>query len=153
MKIEIEEYRGWIISFDTDKETFYCHSESWDRDETKKSFAATKKWIDDFIKDNETFKPVWIERRPDSFGSLMRVKLIGIRKDGRFIYEDKDGNKKQLSDHDMKDFILYDEKNDKIRSEAEQINKQIEVLRKKEKEVLSNIKGISLSDYKKQLES
>ena len=51
MKVQIENYRGWNIEFDTEKESFYCHSEQHDKDENKKSFASTKKWIDDFIKD------------------------------------------------------------------------------------------------------
>ena len=39
MKTEIAKYRGWEISFDTDKETFYALSNDYDRDETKKSFS------------------------------------------------------------------------------------------------------------------
>jgi hypothetical protein len=152
MKVEIEEYRGWTISFDTEQETFYCHSEQWDRDENRKSFAATKKWIDDFIKENQTFKPVWVEKKPNSYGSYSRVKLIGIRKDGRFVYEDEKGDKKQLSEYDEKYYILYDERNDKIKEEAEKIASEIKLLRKKEEEILSSIVGISLSEYKKQLD-
>jgi hypothetical protein len=152
MKVEIEEYRGWTISFDTEHETFYCHSEQWDRDENKKSFAATKKWIDDFIKENQTFKPVWVEKKPSGHGSYSRVKLIGIRKDGRFVYEDEKGDKKQLSEYDEKYYILYDERNDKIKEEAEKIASEIKLLRKKEEEILSSIVGISLSKYKKQID-
>jgi hypothetical protein len=33
MNVEIETYRGWLISFNTEKETFHCHSEQWDREE------------------------------------------------------------------------------------------------------------------------
>ena len=55
MKIKIEDYRGWSIEFDTEKESFYCHSEQYDRDETKKSYSSVKKFVDDFIKDNFTF--------------------------------------------------------------------------------------------------
>ncbi len=43
MKIEIENYRGWDISFDTEKETFYAISSHFDTDKTKQSFAATPK--------------------------------------------------------------------------------------------------------------
>jgi hypothetical protein len=151
MKVEIENYRGWTISFDTEKENFYCHSEQWDRDETKKSYASTKKWIDDFIKENEVFKPVWVESKPTIFNPNERILLIGIRKDSRFIYEGKNGKKEQLSEWYEKDYVLYNPENDKIREEANKIQVQIEELRLKKKEVLKNFTGIELVEYKKQL--
>ena len=151
MKVEIENYRGWSISFDTEKETFYCHSEQWDRDENKKSYAATKKWIDDFIKENETFKPVWIEKKPSSYNSDKRIKLIGIRKDGRFIYEDKNGEKKQLSEYEENGYILYNPENDKYREEAEKIDAEIEQLILKRNAILDKVVGVNLADYKKQI--
>lgn len=151
MKVKIENYRGWSISFDTDRETFYCHSDQWDRDENKKSYAATKKWIDDFIKENETFKPVWVEAKPGSYLSGKRIKLIGIRKDGRFIYEDENGEKRQLSDYNEKDYILHNPENDKYRELAEKISEEMEQLRLKRVGVLKNIVGTELTDYKKTL--
>lgn len=150
MKVEIEIYRGWSISFDTDQETFYCHSEQYDRDENKKSYSTTKKWIDDFIKDNEIFKPIWVESSPKRYGQK-KIKLIGIRKDGRFVYEDAKGEKKQLSEYDEKDYILYDEANEKYKIEASKIDEQMEVLRLQRIKVLENVKGVELVDYKKQI--
>lgn len=151
MKVEIEIYRGWSISFDTEKETFYCHSEQWDRDENKKSYSSTKKWIDDFIKENETFKPVWIETKPFSYNPDKRIKLIGIRKEGRFIYENEKGDKKQLSDYNEKDYILYNPENDKYREEAKLVDAELEELRLKRDAILEKIKGVELVDYKKEL--
>lgn len=152
MKVEIEVYRGWSISFNTEKEAFYCHSEEYDKDETKKSFSATKKWIDDFIKENSAFKPIWVESKPNSY-SEKKIKLIGIRKDGRFVYENSKGEKKQLADYEEKDYIIFNDENDKFRLEASEINKQIESLRLKRKEVLDNIKGVELTEYKKTITS
>lgn len=151
MKAEIEIYRGWTISFDTEKETFYCHSEQYDKDENKKSYPATKKWIDDFIKENETFKPVWIETKPNSYSTKQKVKLIGLRKDGRFVYEDEKGEKQQLSEYNEGDYILYDEKNEKYKTEAARIYNQIDELTSERKSILAKITGIDLVDYKKQL--
>jgi hypothetical protein len=151
MKVEIEIYRGWLISFNTEKETFYCHSEKWDKDENKKSFASTKKWIDDFIKDNEVFKPIWVETKPQVTTSHRKIKLIGIRKDGRFIYEDSKGEKHQLSDYDTKDYIIYDEENEKYKIEALKISEKIEALRLQKNETLKKVKGIPLLDYKKEI--
>jgi hypothetical protein len=151
MKVEIEIYRGWSISFDTEKETFYCHSEQWDKDENKKSFASTRKWIDDFIKENEVFKPIWVEIKPDAYNIDKRIKLIGIRKDGRFIYENEKGDKKQLSDYNEKDYILYNPENDKYREEANQVSVELEELRLKRNAILKKVVGIELTEYKKQI--
>ena len=151
MKVEIENYRGWQISFDTEKETFYCHSEQWDRDENKKSYASTKKWIDDFIKENETFKPVWIETKPTSYNSEKRIKLIGLRKDGKFIYEDEKGEKKQLSQYEEKNYILYNPENDKYREEAKKIDAEMEQLRLKRNAILDKVVCIDMEAYKKQI--
>jgi hypothetical protein len=151
MKAEIEIYRGWSISFDTKKETFYCHSERWDKDENKKSFASTRKWIDDFIKENEVFKPIWVEIKPDAYNIDKRIKLIGIRKDGRFIYENEKGDKKQLSDYNEKDYILYNPENDKYREEANQVSVELEELRLKRNAILKKVVGIELTEYKKQI--
>jgi hypothetical protein len=150
MKVEIEIYRGWSISFDTEKETFYCHSEQWDKDENKKSFASTRKWIDDFIKENEVFKPIWIETKPKAYHEK-KIKLIGIRKDGRFIYEDAKGEKKQLSDYNEKDYILYNEENEKYKIEASKIDEQVEALGLQKNAILEKIKGVELVDYKKEI--
>lgn len=151
MKVIIDNHRGWEISFDTELETFYCISDRYDRDETKKSFASIKKFIDDFIKENEIFEPVWVETKPNSYTSDKKIKLIGIRKDGRFIYENSKGEKQQLSDYNEKDYILYDANNDKFRLEAEKINKEIKVLNAKRDAVLDKITGIELTEYKKEL--
>ena len=150
MKVDIEIYRGWSISFDTEQETFYCHSEQWDKDQNKKSFASTKKWIDDFIKDNEVFKPIWVETKPKAYGER-KIRLIGIRKDGRFIYENDRGEKKQLADYEEKDYILYDEENEKYKIEASKIDAKMEELRLQKNAILEKITGVELVEYKKQI--
>jgi hypothetical protein len=151
MKVEIEIYRGWSISFDTEKETFYCHSEQYDSEEKKKTYSATKKWIDDFIKENQTFKPIWIEAKPSAYISDKKIKLIGIRKDGRFVFEDENGNKKQLADYNEKDYILCNPESQKHREEAIKIDLELEALRLKRKDILNKISGIELVEYKKQI--
>ena len=80
-----------------------------------------------------------------------KIKLIGIRKDGRFIYEDEKGEKKQLSDYDEKHYILYDESNEQYKEEAEILYNEMEALRFKINLVLDKITGIELIEYKKQL--
>lgn len=149
MKALIETYRGWEISFDTEKESFYCHSEQYDTEKTKQSYASVKKFIDDFIKENETFKPIVVETLPESYNRFEIIKLIGIRRDGRFIYEGNNGEKVQLSDYQEKDYIIRDPNNDKYRKEADEIQKQIDALRDKRQAVLNQIKGVLLTEYKK----
>lgn len=151
MKIKIEDYRGWSIEFDTEKESFYCHSEQYDRDETKKSYSSVKKFIDDFIKDNFSFPRIQIQSKPSSWKDRNILTLIGIRKDGRFIYEDKKGEKKQLSDCDEEDYILYSEENDKHYDYADKLKEKIDQLMKEKKEILNNVIGVELVDFKKQL--
>ena len=149
MKIEIENYRGWSISFDTDLEIFFCYSERLDKAEHKKSFSATKKFIDEFIKDNQDFKAVWFEAKPTIYSDGRKIKLVGLRKDRLFIYEDEKGQKSHLSLSSEKNYILFDEKNNIYKNEVSQIEKEIDELRKKRNEVLAEIKGIELQEYKK----
>ena len=149
MNVEIQIYRGWSISFNTESKAFYCHSEQYDKDQNKKSYSSTKKWIDDFIKDNQEFKSIWVEKKPNTFSSREKIRIIGIRKDQRLIYEGLNGAKKQLSDYDEKKYILYNPENDKFREQSELVDKEIGKLREKQKQILSNIKGIELTEYKK----
>src|SRR5678809_670812 len=109
MRVLIEEYRKWEIFFDTNSEDFYTVSNEYDNDKTKRSYAAVKKYIDDYIKDNETFTPVSIQREDGRV-----FKLIGIRKDGAFMYEDKDGRKQQFSKCDESRYFLVDSANDHL---------------------------------------
>ena len=150
MSVVIEKYRGWEISFDSNKESFECYSNQYDRSETKKSFSSVKKWIDDFLKDNKNFKPFFIESKPKSYGK-QKIKIIGIRKDNRFIYEDEKGVKCQLSDYSEKDYILYDSQNEKYKEQARIVDEEIEVLRLKRNEIINKITGVELVDYKKEL--
>jgi hypothetical protein len=85
MRVENEIYREWSISFDTEKETFHCHYEELAKEEGEKSFASTRKWIDDFIKKNKVFNPIWAESKSYYYGDK-KIKIIGINENGNFIY-------------------------------------------------------------------
>ena len=148
MKIEIENYRGWDISFDTDKETFYAQSDEYDRGETKKSFASAKQYIDDFIKDNLEFNPVWIETPASSYRNQSKIKLIGIRKDKRFIYEGKDGKKEQLSEYSEKGYILSNEANDVPYAELKECRKRIALILEEINVIKAKIIKVGLDELK-----
>jgi hypothetical protein len=152
MKIQIENYRGWDVLFDTEKETFYAQSDEYDTGTHKKSFASAKKYIDDFIKDNAEFKPFWVTGNPNAWsGDKKPVKIIGIRKDKRFVYESsKDGSACQVSEYDENKYMLIYPENEAHFNQLEYIKKQIGSLRELEKETLTKFKTTTLKHIKSQ---
>ena len=112
MRVLIENYRGWEIYFDTYKEQFYTVSNEYDKQETKRSYASSKKYIDDYIKSNNVFKPIKVQKMPTMFSEGKVITLIGIRKDKSFMYEDEEGRKQQLSSYDERDYFIVDSRND-----------------------------------------
>jgi hypothetical protein len=101
MKVLIEKYRGFDIHFEVNDELFSVETDSYGKG--SKSFAAVKSGIDEYLKNNLEFKPFKAIRKAG--GQL--ITIIGIRKDGRFNYEDSKGNKKQLSEYDEMDYVIY----------------------------------------------
>lgn len=148
----IEEYRGWEISFDTDNETFIVYSSYYDEEQQeKKSFTACKKYIDDFIKANEKFKPVTIYRPPSAFNGFKKVVLTGIRKDKALTYEEN-GAKKKLSKYDERDYVIYEPWMDEVHSQVENMEADIDKLRRlKDQYIKDNlyVKAVQLAAYKK----
>lgn len=134
MRVLIETYRKWDIYFDTDEEGFYSHSDHYDREEKKRSYAAAKKSIDDYIKENAVFKPIMVQRLPDGWnrdnGAI--IKLIGIRKDKAFMFENSKGEKRQMSSWDEEKYFLVNPDNDvhfqkiiELEAEKARISKEI----------------------------
>ena len=109
-KILIETYRGFDIEFDTNCEKFQCICTEENAKEST-SFTAVKKFVDDYKKTNQDFKPFWVEPTPERYKSG-KLKVIGVRKDGRFVAEDSKGNKGQISDYDLKDYMLLKSENE-----------------------------------------
>jgi len=105
MKILIETYRGAAIEFDNEREVFSCFL--FDYGKESKSFAAVKKAVDEYLKDNNEFKPFWIITRPESYKSGIKIKITGIRKDNRFVGEFEDGKKAHISDYEEKEYYIY----------------------------------------------
>lgn len=147
MNILIQNYRGWEIYFDADREVFYSHCDKYDRDETKKTFSVSKKFIDDYIKANFEFRPV---RFQNEYGK--EILLTGMRKDKAFIVTD---NKKdtpyQLSKYSEKDWFMYDENNQLIFSQLQEISEAKEILWEKEKELRKRLVKLDVEGYRKQI--
>jgi hypothetical protein len=146
MKTIIEEYRGFEINFDTNKEMFYALSDDFDTDFYKKSYSAVKNYIDSFIKENSQFRPFKIISKPGLYNRDAEIEIIGIRKDGRFIYKDKDGNKKQLSVY-CEDKYMIPHKDDDINLELLNKNRaQIKKLQGDEKLIINRFKNKCFSE-------
>lgn len=146
--VKIEDYRGWEISFDTDNETFVAYSNFYDSDVKKQSYASCKKYIDDFIKENTHFKPLIVSayRRSET---LQRIKIIGIRKDGKFISETPKG-KSSISGYDEKDYFIWDDKYKPIIEEHQRLCKIADVAYKAARDYLdANLIVETLEDYRK----
>lgn len=133
MRVLIENYRGWEVKFDTDNENFYTVSNEYDTQQTKKSYASAKKYIDDYIKENQNFKPIRVQKMSSMYNKAEEITLIGLRKDGAFMYEDAKGNKQQLSKYDEEIFFLINPENDNI-------FKELDLLYRESKEITEKIK-------------
>jgi hypothetical protein len=84
-----------------------------------------------------------------------KIKVVGIRKDGRFITEDSNGNKKQLSDYEINRYMLFNSDNEiHINRIIEQQNKaklQLKENQEARKQLISEINIVNLKDYKSQI--
>ena len=156
MKITIENYRGFDIEFDTNCEKFQCIVTEGNTKESK-SFSAVKKFVDDYKKDNQDFKPFYVVSNPENrmYREKERLKIIGIRKDGRFMAETKSGDKKQISDYDLKDYILDVETNERYFTLLEQFDSEQKAFLKEHKEkvekVYDNMQLVTLKEHKQTL--
>lgn len=103
--ILIEKYRGFDIEFNKSNNRFECRVTG---DQIRKSsdFELIKKGIDSYIKDNEGFKPFWILRTKPSGDEQYRLRVTGIRKDGRLSVENEKGEKSHLSDWDLDKYYV-----------------------------------------------
>jgi hypothetical protein len=154
-KILIETYRGFDIEFDTECEKFQCICTEEEAKESK-SFAAVKGFVDEYKKANQGFKPFWIEGKyDDSWKRGEKHKVIGLRKDNRFVIENPDGTKDQISDYDIKYYMLFKESNVQYKSQLDDLEaaKKLtdETYRQNRDAILAKLDIITLYDYKKTL--
>lgn len=152
-KILIENYRGFDIEFDTDYEKFKCICTE-EKSKESPSFAAVKKFVDEYKKENQGFNPFWIESTPDNY-VYNRLLVIGIRKDGRFIAENSKKEKIQISDYDISRYILVKPENEKamklLSDLKEKEEKQREENKNTRKDIIATLNIVTLKDYKNQL--
>ena len=120
-KVFIETYRTYDIEFDVSAEKFQCIVTDNDNKESK-SLSAVRKFVDEYIKNNQKFSPFWVELMPGKGGwsTEKRLKVIGLRKDNRFMAELPDGTKTQISGYDLDRYIIEDIVNKQIIDELAQ---------------------------------
>lgn len=150
MKVKLEDYRGFEMNFDIDDEVFYCMSSSSDTETTKKSYAALKKWVDDFIKENAQFKPIRLVRFNTKFKDGGEIVLDGCRKDGRFTFKDKSGKTQQLSEYNETDWFLPNEANAPILKQIDELDNQIRALENKRKELDDSLMKVTFKSVREQ---
>jgi hypothetical protein len=149
MKVKIEDYRGFEMNFDIENEVFYCMSSSYDTETTKKSYASLKKWVDDYIKDNQTFTPVRLVKFSSTFQDSDAIILTGYRKDGRFTYSDKDGKLQQLSEYSEQDWFLPNDANTPILEEIIKLDNEINTLVAKKKQLDATLIKVDFKSVKR----
>lgn len=155
MKVLIENYRNFEIYFDNEDEIFYTVSDKYDSENKTKSYASIKKWIDDFIKDNNDFKPFFAIARIE--GSLyvkndaIKINVIGITKAKKIIYINEKDEKQTLSKYDVSNYIFYEPENEPFYKELQELKEKEERERiennDKRKEIVSKMKITPIKEW------
>jgi hypothetical protein len=158
MKTLVEKYRNFNIYFDSELEIFMCDAKEsgWnDKDAAKisKSFASVKGFIDEFVKDNANFESFIVKVSPDKVNHLgtsepREMKIVGIRKDGRFVYEKSNGEKVQVSTWAESKYILYNSEDDIIFARIAILELEVDEVRQKLKDAQALIKSPTLESLK-----
>jgi len=153
-KILIEKYRGFDIEFDTNCEKFKCICTEENAKEST-SFTAVKKFVDEYKKTNQDFKPFRIEPTPDGYKNS-KLKVIGMRKDGRFVAENSKGEKNQISDYDLDRYMIFKPENEMAINKLSELKAKEEQQRLENNEtrklIISEINIVTLKEYKKLLQ-
>lgn len=152
-KVEIGVYRGWEIFFDTELEVFYVFSDSYDNENRCKSFASAKKYIDDYIKENTDFKPFFVENDGNIWSKKDVRKIIGLRKDGQFTYEDSKGKKQAFSKYDLERYYLTNPDNDPIFKQIGDCDERIAVITKEKQALEAKVIKKTLKQIQKEREA
>lgn len=148
MRVPIETYRKFEIFFDTEEQGFCTVSNWFDAEQKKPSYASCKKWIDEFLKNNQKFTPFLVQE--NSSRALGPPKLvIGVRKDGKFIFEGGE----QMSAYDEGNFVIFNEGNESINNQIQAISGQIEDLYEDIKLLKRRMKLVTVREHKKTLQT
>tara|TARA_R110000868_G_scaffold12456_7_gene59543 strand:+ start:12078 stop:12599 length:522 start_codon:yes stop_codon:yes gene_type:complete len=165
--IKIEFYRKFDIYFDKREETFFSISDYYDTQVVKKTYTAAKKAIDEYIKENNGFKPFFLidcrgygtknEYNFPISHEIDKITVTGIRKDKRFVYNESEQIGTSQYDQD-KLYILLPE-NEPVFEELKPLIEEREIYKRLERETLDRIiqvskklKLVNLAEYRKTIE-
>lgn len=149
-RVLIETYRSWDIWFETNSERFIAENGVNENEKGKPTLAAARKFVDEFRKANAEFKPfevIAIGGYGKSYGK--KIRIIGIRKDGRFVSENEKGEKGQVSDYDEKDWAISNPGNDAAMLEAARLDDEADAIRKSAIAIRGGLVWSTLRDFKK----
>ena len=130
-KILIEKYRGFDITFNRYNEKFECVCTNEEEDKKSSSYSAIKKHIDDFYKNNQKFEPFCIIQSPSYYRfHFERLRVIGIRKDGKIVVEKENGDKANLSEYEYENYNLENEEEIANYEKLHELHKELESYKK-----------------------
>lgn len=129
-KIHLLLYRNWDIYISNESGRFIIENDAAESEIQKPSLDAAKAFVDDFIKRNAVFEPFLVEKVDrdgmlDDWRKEGPRKVLGIRKDGRFILENSKGEKEQLGENYTDGWALFNPENTAIRAEIEAIEAEL----------------------------
>lgn len=156
-RVLVTNYRGFDIYIETDEGTFHVTGDDWQDAKDRKSLKACYTFIDQYLKDNQTFTPIEAMTLDaygrGEFGEV--VRFTGMRKDGRLVFEDGE----QLSSHEERHYLILaagqtaearriigemealSAKMDALNAERGAWNKQLEALGTNLKDHLKKLRG------------
>lgn len=154
-RVFVTNYRGLDIHIDTDDGTFRIAGDDWQDAKDRKSLKACYAFIDQYLKDNQTFKPIEAMKLDGygkgEFGEV--VRFTGMRKDGRLVFEDGE----QLSNHEEAYYLILTaeqkEEARRIIDEMAAVSAKIDALRTKRSLCNKQLEalGTNLKDHVKKL--
>jgi len=158
--IHIEQYRGYDIMFNTNSEKFQSDI---DNGKDKNSLSSARKEIDDYMKNNQNFKPVKVFNsysfEINQYNYKAEVKtIVSLRKDNAFQFSDKT----LLSNYDIEksgNWFLLDETYykdimhilDNLRIERDKLMNEVKIIENKSISFVEKLKGQSVKEFRDKL--
>lgn len=129
MKLIIDNYKGFEISLEKETGLFSVPIGSFGDNDSFNSnsftnYLTVKEKIDRSLEEFISIEPFYADLSR-STGINNKIKIVGIKKDGNFIYENKAGQPKELIPFYSTDYIVYNPENDSTREEISTARKEL----------------------------
>lgn len=136
--IKIETYKDFDIGFNRRTAKFYIDHHGIPI-VSSHSLLEMREGVDNFIKNNENFEPIYICRNLDSC-YMERYKVIGINKRGHYIALNKAGDEVTISEINARDIFIVE--HDDVVVAYNKIKELNGWLKEKQKQYDLNVKSI-----------